>query len=964
MAYEIVRVFLHAEVPLVDIEIPDPSPFSDYDLLWKALRGLPALKDKEFPERSERQAWLAAQENYIKGPHGVLLSGSLKFNSGSSPTDPFFKLRLHPMKLDLSHRLGRRFGQDRFLELDIPHLAGRHVPRLLQELGDRGRDLVIEYLVDGVHLLCGRNWKPFHCKPKEKDRKRDILKDYNDDDASAAATAYRLFFFAVDGNGFRIVKSPLQETSYAGNHFKLSISALLNLLRPTRKNTNESYLKLFSRTALALSRNTATVVLERSQIHDKDDIYCGKHIRPDGTEDDIVCDKHNMTDGAGRMSLALATEVARKLGLLYLPCGFQGRLGEAKGFWTIDHQDKSNKIWIETYASQRKWTRSKKKGGESDDASHMTFEVNRPSGPLKSADLNLQLLPLLVDRAKDKPRMRKAIAKLLERGLKEALVALQSGMVDGPSLRQWTGESNSSVKEKLKAGQIPFRAGLPSTIEERLNMMLDAGFQPGSLHFVKEMTRFLFKSKCDELKERLNITVGKSTYAYMVPDFWGVLKPDEVYIDFSSFKDDVSGFTGARLNGDEILVARSPAHFVSDVQKVKTVVKAEFMGLQDIIIFPTKAFVGKPSLAEMLSGGDYDGDLAWVCWEPTIVENFENAQVPKQPDLVQEGYITQDKTKYKDLVKGQQDPVSHYLKKAFSFNMQQSMLGICTSFKESACYTDGSVSSSAAVYMSTLLSSLVDQAKQGYTFDDAAYQRFKDERVKIKPRKPSYKSKHLDTRSNHIIDYLMCVADKAIDKALEDFHNSTSEPPYWDDDLARVYKVAREKAATSDEWKRVLDQLDEELLFIKRSWSRHFSRDPKDENVPSFAPIRDDCFEKYQAIRPREDTPLTQALLPDDPVRHPDSTEWALLKASALFASYGRKYVAPLVWWMAGKHLCQIKANYSKLGAPHAITPSMMINLKVNNRIVKLLKVEGGPLYADGSGISSVGELDEVDDDD
>ena len=75
------------------------------------------------------------------------------------------------------------------------------------------------------------------------------------------------------------------------------------------------------------------------------------------------------------------------------------------------------KEWIEIYESQRKWTRSrnfKKATGEADHPSHRTFEVLRFSGPLKSAELNLQFLPLLTKRAKDLVAMKIALLRLLE----------------------------------------------------------------------------------------------------------------------------------------------------------------------------------------------------------------------------------------------------------------------------------------------------------------------------------------------------------------------------------------------------------------------------------------------------------------------------------------------------------------------------------------------------------------------
>jgi RNA dependent RNA polymerase len=332
----------------------------------------------------------------------------------------------------------------------------------------------------------------------------------------------------------------------------------------------------------ALSRNSATLTLERSQIRDRDDIPFG----PDNEE---------MTGGAGRISPTLALKVTQKLGLSFSPSGFQGRLGEAKGFWSVDYGDKTGIDWIETCGSQRKWKRSE----GLDDESHRTFEVVGWSAPLRSKGLNQQLLPILIDRAKDREAMKRSIETLLREGFSREVKALRTAMDNPQSFRKWLWEFKSNVSERLKAGRVLYRAGLPDSIEERLNMLLDGGFHPQHLFFMKEMARKIFKIKCDELEKKLSIAVPKSASIFMVPDFWGVLEPNEVYIDFSSFVDE-SGFSGINLHGQEVLVTRSPAHFVSDVQKVTVVAKVELIGLEDVIVFPVK---GNPSLAKKLSRG-------------------------------------------------------------------------------------------------------------------------------------------------------------------------------------------------------------------------------------------------------------------------------------------------------------------------------------------------------------------------
>lgn len=951
--YEITRIFLHADVFMKDLKLPVSLIPDDYDALWEFLKDLPALKGRPFPERCSKQAWNAASGNFEAGFRAVVLAGSLKFTYNPNPEDSLFNFQLQPMKLDMSHRLGRRFGNDRFMEIDVPHFTGRQIPKILQGLGEQGLVTLLDWLIDGTHSMLGRTWKPFHLKserPKKKKKEESQIGDHHN----------RVYFFAVTGEGFLIVANPLQDAQLSPPRYMMSVQAMLDLVRPTRKNKEQSFLKFFARTDLAVSRNSATVVLERSQIIHKKDIQYNGEV---------------MTDGAGRISPTLALKITQMLGLSYPPSGFQARIGEAKGFWSVNFNYKGSDDWIEVYDSQRKWSRSRKP--EHDHLSHRTFEVLRFSGPLKSADLNLQFLPILTGRARDRRLMTIALSRLLEGGLERELMELQNAMADGQSFRKWIRDSNSGINERLKSGAVPYRAGLPVTTDERLNMVLDAGFEPKNLYFMKDLARKAFKSKCEELKNRLNITVAKSTYAYMVPDFAGVLEPDEVYIDFSSFVDDMSGFSGVLLNGVDVLVARSPAHFVSDIQKVKAVMRVELLGLKDVIVFPTK---GNPSLAAKLSGGDYDGDIAWVCWEPEIVNNFVNANVPEVPDLVQEGFIHENTAKYRELVEGQSDPTSStskFLKESFKFNMQQSMLGVCTVFKDDICYAQGSVDTPESVYLSTLLSSLVDQAKQGYIFTEEHWDRFKKTVIKIQPKQPSYKTDRVDPHSKHIIDQLMIVASKAIEKALTEFHVNVADPPFFDPDLVIHYNWARECAESEPEWKALLEHLDDDIKILKQAWhedsdksrkkqfDRSMSGGFKDEAINPEYMIRVERFyDQFQTILPHVNTPLTQALLPKC-LPDQELSSWALLRASALFSTYGRASTSRFPWFMAGKQLTTLKVIYRGGGFPPAVTPGNYAMLKPDAAYVKKLRVQRNRecgVMEENMSVTNADELEDLED--
>ena len=639
-----------------------------------------------------------------------------------------------------------------------------------------------------------------------------------------------------------------------------------------------------------------------------------------------------MTDGAGRLSSALALKIVNILGLSHLPSGFQGRIGDAKGLWSIDPCYHGIDEWIEIYDSQRKWKRSGESIDDSayKDPAHRIFEVNKWSGKLKSADLNYQLLPILVDRARSSSEMRQTIEKLVEDDLTRRVESQRMAMENPLLFRKWVRDSNPRLADRVKHGAVPFVAAMPDSTEEKLNMFLDAGFDPLKLKYLNDLSQTYYKQKCEELKKQLHITVPRSTYAYMVPDFFGVLEANEIYVHFSeSFVDELSPLSGCPLKDMDVLVARSPAHFASDVQRVKAVVKSELLGLKDVIVFPTK---GSPSLANKLSGGDYDGDLAWVCWEPSLVENFNNAEVPQCPDLVKEGFILKDRTTYEELAKGEANPTMSFLRRSFEFNLENSMLGICTNFKENLCYTQQRIDSKEAVYLSTLLSNLVDSAKQGYAFTEMQWDYFRKTLIKEIPRQPLYRTGDRDSKAEYIIDRLMFVADRTIDQILINFHKNMPTLEWWDPDLAEYSGWAYKEAERSPEWLRILEKLKVDINQVETIWKQQHSQEGSKTEEP-FSSTLWKCYERFLAIQPEVDTPLTRALL--EPWHaHPEVSRWALLRASHTFATYSKNYVAGFVWWMAGIQLCHLKAM--KMGGVVSTVPLMYAMLKPDNTFVKM----------------------------
>ncbi|KAH9209269.1 RNA dependent RNA polymerase-domain-containing protein [Leptodontidium sp. 2 PMI_412] len=849
---------------------------------------------------------------------------SCQINTGvgdAVPSSP----QLDKLKLDFSHRLGRRFGHDRFFELCVPALTGKgHLPDVLKS--GKALEIIQDWLIDTAHPLIGRFWQPFFVKPKEKrKRNRDIIKDIEE-----VEPAFRIYLFATSGPGFQDDEDLIKHPDPPRGHPLMSIAQLLNRIRPTRKNEHQSYLKLFQRTSLAVSRNRATVTLSKDQIRFREkDIY--------STKGEV------MNDGAARISPTLAGKIALMIGLDLIPSVFQGRFGEAKGLWVVDYNDKEGDDWIEIYPSQQKWTRSNKHAGESDDISHRTFEVLEWSRPPKSATLNTQFVPILMDRARDKESMKESLSELVRSGLSVEIDAMIAAMDDPLSFYEWVRKCNPNFDERLKTGAISFQGGMPVVQEEKLNLLLGSGFDPRKLTYMRDIAKDVFKDKCNNLQDRLKIKVGRSAYLYMVPDFWGVLEPDEVYIDFSSFTDGINGLSNVALDGSEVLVARSPAHYPSDIQSVKAVTKVELIGLKNVIVFSTKGSTdGGRSLASKLSGGDYDGDQAWVCWEPSIVSNFITADMPEPIDLVTEGFMKRDTTTYADLKREHQHTTSVFLKKSFAFNMKRSLLGICTNFKERVACTQRRLDTPELRYLCQLASDLVDAPKQGFTFGDAEFELLKREKVKIFIKEQLWKTQRPSRNpDHHIIDHLMYVAHKAVLKALTYFHETFNYHSAWDDDLASYGRFALAQAEKFPDWKLLMEDLKKDIQVVQDKWIA-YSAQPEHSKLP-FSPFCEDCYADFQAIMPHDmNTSLAQSLLPDSGNRNSELSNWALLKASTLFASYSRKYVAKRVWWLAGIQLCHLKPDYDKTGRPYSIVSGVHLCMKPDGSLIRRRQAGAG----------------------
>ena len=237
--------------------------------------------------------------------------------------------------------------------------------------------------------------------------------------------------------------------------------------------------------------------------------------------------------------------------------------------------------WIEITDSQLKFEGHSIDAYDPDPA-RVTFEVQSVPTSLSAAALNYQLMPILTDRGVP----NQVFEKLLNDDLTAKVSGLEAAMSSGLSLRKWTQE-NSSVAERRINGIVEWMGGMPSSLTEKINWFVEVcvdpisnacelttfqhGFEPKSCRLLRDFCFTAVSTYCSGLESRMNISLGRSTYAFMIADPLAVLEEGEIHLGFSgAFRDEMSGFYDTMLNDIDVLVARSPAHLPSDIQKVRS----------------------------------------------------------------------------------------------------------------------------------------------------------------------------------------------------------------------------------------------------------------------------------------------------------------------------------------------------------------------------------------------------------
>ncbi|EGE07120.1 RNA-directed RNA polymerase [Trichophyton equinum CBS 127.97] len=852
-----------------------------YDALYQILSRGP-YKNKI--ERSKLCVWRVATESYMDPEKQtmVVFSGQLEWK------DERLVLVLNPLKLEKSHRFARRYGADRFLEILLP---SKHPSKSGRDAEIFGKALG-KWLSNEYHYLIGRRWRAFYLEDLKSKSKAN----------SFSGSGRKAFLFAVDGEDFLGTLpgiSPMDETSE--NHTPMTVEQLVDWHIHYGRNTHQEYSKLFTRIRLGLSRTTATITLRPEEF-----IY----------DDDPRQEK--MSDGFAMMSRSLGRAIADSICLSKVPTCFQGRIAGAKGVWVVAKDDQDIHVkglrhfetergyWLVINASQLKVQPPPCDTSLMFDKHQLTFDVSSYSQPPQPVHLNTQFLMVLQDRGTNKEYILSLIPKEADKFYSEFLL-VQNG--DSAACRAWVRQNGGDASSQIPALN---ESTFPPSRTVQLNMFLDAGFLPSNLAFVRRLFKENFLGDFVQKLEALKIKIPKSTYKA------------QIHLDLGDSWED--GTTD--LDGIDVLVARAPAHLPSDIQKCRAVFHPALRYLKNVAIFPTK---GEVPLASLLSGGDYDGDEVWVCWDQEIVKPFVNYPMPEIPEPEEYGLVKVSR-RVGDM------PFDRFMENSFIFNMSQNPLGLCTNEHERYCYHRGGIGSPLAIHFSGLLSHLADIRKSGYEYPAENRQKYRESLGPLTLRNPAYKTDKtpeqdrdsITWKSDNILD---CLRFEVVEMAKERIYSRLNDDcpsiniPKVDEDLIAPWKQTWDRAI--QERNSGCSKLLDAIKKLREQVEAAFETYRRVTDKLSHAAKVTFAAESLMSIQPPDiDHPVAI-------VWKESAFEWKNLLASCAYQCPPDSW---FTWYAAFKTLCDMKARAN--GHWYSVKAPIYHRLTMSKSMMKKIETE------------------------
>ncbi|KAL7931687.1 RdRP domain-containing protein [Trichoderma chlorosporum] len=321
--------------------------------------------------------------------------------------------------------------------------------------------------------------------------------------------------------------------------------------------------------------------------------------------------KRVFSDGIGTISWDAMEEIWDHLPMKNsAPTCFQVRLGGIKGMLSLDSRLKGKVICI------RK--ESMMKFPSSDQATLGICDT--ASKPLRLV-LNRQTIKILEDMGTNSEWFMDQLNKALD------------------VLRNVTA-STSNTSNFLESQLVGTNVGFPKLIK-----YLDkVGIDYRRDKFMKKVVDHTILRELRLLKHKARIPVDQGVTLFGIMDETGFLEEGQIYVAFDTSYDKIQGRLKRSLKDGFVLVTRSPALHPGDIQLAQMRTPPQGHPLRDLkncVVFSQK---GSRDLPSQLSGGDLDGDLYSIFWDPFVIPKsyFTPADYPRVSPPALDRVVTRD----------------------------------------------------------------------------------------------------------------------------------------------------------------------------------------------------------------------------------------------------------------------------------------------------------------------------------
>ncbi|CAB4401014.1 unnamed protein product [Rhizophagus irregularis] len=838
----------------------------------------------------------------------VLFSGDVLFKENQ------LILTLNPPRIGHSRRYYRLLSSERFLHLKIKNS---------DSLDDNQKSRLKSLLLFPLPLA-GRTYKFLYAKSNI------------------------LYYFATSG-------SDIPDD--------MSIWQVINYNLPMELNKSMTTAKFYSRISLGFSNTTPTIIFKPNEI---------KHI------DDVTINEHCFTDGCAAISLAAMKEVAEILGCKETPPAIQGRIGGAKGVWYIDPQrDLCENKWIELRKSQIKY----KHYLNEDDVHLRTLEVlHVVVPPTKPGALNSQLIRVLYNGG--------VPLKIFTEMMNEYAEKIKSEVIgcDNPqSLIAWVTNNSNIMRNRLEIfynhyfenessdddcdlyvdseSESYTMSGFPDNPSEQCIQMLQAGFTPSTCPYLARNLKSVLSSTLKSLFTKFRVNISLSRVLTCIADPTNTLKPGEVFIqlDREAGRDERTGLPFGIIE-DDVILARNPCGLPSDIVKVKAVRNMDLSIYYNVVIFPVNAAKEDDiSLATYLSGGDYDGDKIFCCWDPRIVKNYKNSPLLALDPRIKSSFDVNNQTI--------DDLLSSVKSSQIESKIQEIILDICFKDMETprGLYdrwhklqsSEFGIFDKQSIYLAQMSAQLIDATKRGLTIKPNV-QQYDNEVFKKLPvpywmeKEDNYKIRSKSKQEINGVHFGVKEKNADPDPHIYSFWNDEvtraqkmEEDSLYLDDLNLIYTYSSQLVQNyKSKYTQILgDQGENDEQLLSSSTASKENEECKSvdyeflRNFLNTPPVEKYRSKTFKFLKDRRSTVFESK---SDPLA---MFELKLKAASLYLSSVNEKLDEQICWVIAFRTLCNIKSQMLEserhlvVGGPRSIIDEVWQALRIDEKWLKLKKV-------------------------